>query len=151
MRDALVLLLAVGGMLSTPAAAQAATAAKPPGELRVCSEGALTDVFVDRGELHKEKRNLPPGKCKSFALPKGKYAITVLGHCENNRDSKLTDIAVAPESRALYTGEYLAGARVVRESTTTFTVTWDCTGIGPNPGESGPPAFGEPTPPPAAP
>ncbi len=149
MRRALVLVLAAGGVLSGPAAAQAATAVKPPGELRVCSEGALTDVFVDRDELHKEKRNLAAGKCKSFALPKGKYAVTVLGHCENNRDSKLTDIAVAPESRALYKGEYLAGARVVPESTTTFTVTWDCTGVGTNPGEGGPPAFGEPTPPPA--
>lgn len=136
-------LLTLTAALLVPAGvAQAATAAKPTGELRVCGKGALMDVFVDRGELHKEKRNLAAGKCKDFTLPKGKYAITVLGHCENNRDSTLADIAVAPESRALYQGEYVAGARVVPDSTTTFTATWTCLGVDgvePDPGTSPPP------------
>ena len=136
------LLTLTAALLVPVGVAQAATAAKPTGELRVCGEGALMDVFVDRGELHKEKRNLPAGKCKDFTVPKGKYAITVLGHCENNRDSTLADIAVAPESRALYQGEFVAGARVVPDSTTTFTATWTCLGVDgaePDPGTSPPP------------
>lgn len=144
-RRALILVLtAAAAMAGTAGVAQASVTAKPPGELRVCGEGAPMDVFVDRDELHKEKRGLAAGTCKSFALPKGKYAVTVTADCENNRDAKLADITVAPASRALYQGEALAGARVVRESTTTFTATWTCLGLEgatPDPGTA-PPPFG---------
>lgn len=142
-RRSLVLLLSAAATLAAPGGiAHAQTTEKLPGELRICSEGAVMDVFVDRDELHKEKRGLAAGKCKNFALPKGKYAITILGFCENNRDSRLADIAVAPESRALYQDQYLAGARVVRESTTSFTATWTCLGVSgsePDPGTTSPP------------
>ena len=128
-RTLALLLTTTAALAGSAGVSQAAVAAKPPGVLEVCGEGALMDVFVDRGELHKEKRNLPAGECKTFTVPKGKYAITVLGHCENNRDSTLADIAVAPQSRALYQDDYIAGARVVPDSTTTYTVTWTCLGV----------------------
>lgn len=148
-RRALALLVTTASALAGPvgiahAGVQDKPSGKPLGELRVCGEGAVMDVFIDRGELHEEKRGLAAGKCKNFAVPKGKWAVTLLGFCENNRDSKLADIAVAPESRALYQDQYLAGARVVRESTTTYTATWTCLGVTesePDPGTS-PPPFG---------
>ncbi|MBA3742063.1 hypothetical protein [Sporichthya sp.] len=144
-RRALVLLLTTAAAVLGPAGvARGVTAEKVPGELRVCGEGAITDVFIDRDELHEEKRSLAAGKCKRFALPKGKYAVTVTAFCENNRDAKLADVAVAPESRALFQDEYIAGARVVRESTTTFTTTWDCTGLaGTAEPSGGPTPFGD--------
>lgn len=141
-RTLALLLTTTAALAGSAGVAQAAVTAKPSGELKVCGEGALMDVFVDRGELHKEKRNLPAGECKTFTLPKGKYAITVVGHCENNRDSTLVDIAVAPQSRALYQDDYIAGARVVPDSTTTYTVTWACLGVNevePAPGSDTPP------------
>lgn len=142
-RRTLALLLTTTAALAGSAGiSQAAVAAKPAGELKVCGEGALMDVFVDKGKLHREKRNLPAGACKTFTVPKGKYAITVLGHCENNRDSTLADIAVAPRSRTLYQDDYIAGARVVPDSTTTYTVTWTCLGIDdaePDPSNDPPP------------
>jgi hypothetical protein len=127
-RRALLVACVVTAALSAPAAAYGAPPVKPPGELRVCGNGAAMDVFVDKAELHKEKRDLADGKCKSFSLPKGKYAVTVVGHCATNADARLADLAVAPASRALYSGTSLAGARVVRESTTTWTATWECLG-----------------------
>lgn len=127
-RRSLYVLLSAAAVLSTPATAFAAGAEKVPGELRVCGHGAKTDVYVDRDELHKEKTGLADGKCKSFAVPKGKYAVTVVGTCAGNADAKLADVEVAPTSRALYQGEMLAGARIVRESTTTWTATWECIG-----------------------
>lgn len=145
-RRSLLVVLSAFAALSVPATAGAASftapAAKVPGELRVCSQGAAgMDVFVDKADLHKEKRGLGAGACKTFALPKGKYAVTVVGQCADARDAHLTDLAVAPSSRALYQGTSLAGARVVRESTTTWTATWECVGAptGGRPLDSPPP------------
>ena len=129
LRPTLALLIVAVPSLGVVPSAHAATTLKPPGELRVCGNGARTDVDVDRDELHKEKQGLADGKCKSFALRKGKYAITVVGRCEGNQDARLADAGVAPTSRALYHGTSLAGARVVRESTTTWTATWECVGV----------------------
>jgi hypothetical protein len=131
-RRSLVVLLSAFAVLSVPATAQAAVAApavKVPGKLRVCAQGpAGMDVFVDKGDLHKERRDLGAGACRTFKLPKGKYAVTVVGHCGDARDAQLADLAVSPTSRGLYHGTSLAGARVVRASTTTWTATWDCQG-----------------------
>jgi hypothetical protein len=151
-RRSLVVLLSAFAALSVPATAGAASsassvapappAAKVPGTLRVCAQGpAGMDVFVDKADLHKEKRGLGAGACKDFALPKGKYAVTVVGQCADARDAHLTDLAVAPSSRALYQGTSLAGARVVRGSTTTWTATWECVGAptGGRPLDSPPP------------
>lgn len=147
---ALALLLTTAATLAGPTTAHAAAEKKPTpkGELRVCGEGAPMDVYIDRDELHKEKRGLSAGECKDFALPKGKYAVTVIAACTSNQDAKLADITVAPASRALYRSGALAGARVVRKSTTTFTATWTCVGIGGTaPDATAPPTFGEPSPP----
>lgn len=131
-RRSLVVLLSAFAALTVPTAAlaaPAAPAAKVPGKLRVCAQGpAGMDVFVDSTKLHKEKRDLGAGACKTFSLPKGKYAVTVVGHCGDARDARLADLAVAPASRALYHGTTLAGARVVRGGTTTWTATWECAG-----------------------
>lgn len=142
LRPTLALLIVAVPSLGVVPSAQAAPTLKPPGVLRVCGNGAPTDVFIDRGELHKEKRGLADGKCKNFKVPKGKYAVTVTAACTNARDARLADVAVSPTSRALYHGTSLGGARVVRESTTTWTSTWECTGIN----QAVPP--GQPTPPP---
>ena len=129
-RRSLVVLLSAAAVLSAPATAVAAPTAKVPGQLRVCAQGpAGMDVFVDSTKLHKEKRDLGAGACKTFTLPKGKYAVTVVGHCGDARDAKLADLAVSPPGRALYQGSSLAGARVVRGSTTIWTATWECTGV----------------------
>jgi hypothetical protein len=145
-RRAFVLLCAVAA-LSVPTTAAAAVATKPPGKLRVCGQGpAGMDVFVDkadaRTELHKEKRDLGAGACASFPLPKGRYAVTVVGRCADARDAELAGLAVTPESRGLYHDTTLAGARVVRESTTTWTATWECAGApsGGTPLEGTPPS-----------
>ena len=146
MRRTLVLLLTAGAALGGPAAAHAAPGEKSPGELKVCGNGAIFDIFVDRAldevELHKERREVAAGECRRFMLPKGKYAITVSGRCENNRDARLSDLAVSPPKRALYAGEAIAGARVVRDSVTTFTATWTCLGVEGQTPDHTPPPFG---------
>jgi hypothetical protein len=118
-----------GKPIGKAAASPAGTSGgKAIGELRVCGTGAVTDVYVDRGTLHKQKLGLADGTCRTFRLPQGQYAVTVVGHCAGNQDAHLSGLAVDPTDRTLYQNGSVAGARVTRDSTTTWTATWECTG-----------------------
>lgn len=146
LRRALALALTTAAALAGPAAMASADAAvakkpKPTGVLKVCSEGAPADVFLDKGKLHREKRNLQPGKCKAWTVPRGQWAVTITADCENFRDPVLKGIEVDPEERALfYPSGSLGGARVKPKTTTTVTATWECPGYStssPSPGPGG--------------
>jgi hypothetical protein len=146
-RRALALLFATAVSIAAPVGVANAAGASPvktpsgpkTGKLRLCTDGSPMAVYVDGVGLHRAKEHLADGACVAYRLPKGKYAVTVVGSCTNNASAALTGARVEPARRALYNtgGDGLAGARVKAKRTTIFAASWSCRGETASPGGPG--------------